>query len=465
MDDDFLLSNKISERLYHEVAKDLPIIDYHNHLSPKAISENRRFNNISEIWLEGDHYKWRAMRANGIPEKFITGDTSPYKKFQKWAETVPYTLRNPLYHWTHMELRNPFGIKDLLNPDSAERIYKSCNEKLQNDDAFTVLGLFDNWKVETLCTTDDPADDLKYHIKIAANKEIRPKVLPAFRPDNFLRIDDTDFFLNYLEKIANLTGINIDSYQNLCDAIEKRYDFFHEHGCRIFDMALTTMHVEKYTDKEISDIFKKALQKKTLTPHETEQYKSAMVYFLSVMNHKKGWTQQFHIGAIRNNNSELMERLGADTGSDSIDDKLQASTLSVFFDRLKSEKLLARTILYNLNPKDNAVFSTMIGNFANDCEPGHMQYGAAWWFLDQKDGIINHLNTVSNFGLLRRFIGMLTDSRSFLSYSRHEYFRRILCDIIGRDVVNGELPNDFDLLSQMVKEISYTNAKNILNLG
>ncbi len=464
IEDNFLLSNKISERLFHEVAKDLPIIDYHNHLSQKDIYENRKFNNITEIWLEGDHYKWRAMRANGIPEKYITGKTSAYEKFQKWAETVPYTLRNPLYHWTHMELKNPFGIERLLNPANSKYIYEACNEKLQHDDHFRVLGLFENWKVETLCTTDDPVDDLGYHKKIALNKNIHPKVLPTFRPDNFLKIDDQNFYRNYLKKIEELTDISINSYENLQKAIAKRHSFFHENGCRIFDMALNYMHVSEYTQDEIDEILKKVLSKKTLNLLEIEKYKSAMIYYLSTLNYDRGWTQQFHIGALRNNNSILMKQLGADTGSDSIDDKEQAGSLSLFFDRLNREDKLAKTILYNLNPKDNEVFATMIGNFSENSSPGKMQYGAAWWFLDQKDGIIKHLNTVSNFGLLRRFVGMLTDSRSFLSYSRHEYFRRILCDVIGKDVVNGELPNDFGLLSQMVKEISYTNAKNMLKL-
>jgi len=464
LQDDFLLSNKISEQLYHDVAKKLPVIDYHNHLSPKDIYENRRFNNLTEIWLDGDHYKWRAMRLNGIPEKYITGDVSPEVKFKKWAETVPYTLRNPLYHWTHMELKYPFGIDQLLNAESAQGIYDSCTDKLRSDPDFRVHGLLKNWNVETLCTTDDPADTLEYHLKLAKEKTFKTKVLPAFRPDNFLKIDAPEFLQDYFKKIGKLTGIEIDSYQNLCDAIEKRHNFFHDSGCRIFDMALTQMHVEPYTDQEIDKIVKKLISGKQLDLTETEKYKSALLYYLSVLNHARGWTQQFHIGALRNNNSVLLNRLGADTGCDSIDDKDQAGKLSLFFDRLKREDKLAKTILYNLNPKDNAVFATMIGNFAEDGEPGKLQYGAAWWFLDQKQGIIDQLNTVSNFGLLRRFIGMLTDSRSFLSFSRHEYFRRILCDVIGSDVINGELPNDMELLSKMVEEISYFNAKNMLNL-
>ncbi len=462
--DNFLLSNRISEQLYHEVAKNLPIIDYHNHLSPKEIYENRRFNNLTEIWLDGDHYKWRAMRLNGIPEKYITGDISPEIKFKKWAETVPYTLRNPLYHWTHMELKYPFGVDQLLNENNAQYIYDFCSEKLSSDPAFRVQGLLTNWNVETLCTTDDPADDLEYHLKLAKEKTFKTKVLPAFRPDNFLKIDKPDFLLEYYKKIGQLTGIEINSFQDLCDAIEKRHTFFHNSGGRIFDMALTQMPVELYTEQEIDKIIKKLISKEQLNPLEEEKYTSAVVYFLSTLNHHRGWTQQFHIGALRNNNSVLLKKLGADTGSDSIDDKDQAGKLSLFFDRLKRENKLAKTILYNLNPKDNAVFATMIGNFAENGEPGKLQYGAAWWFLDQKEGIINQLKTVSNFGLLRRFIGMLTDSRSFLSFSRHEYFRRILCDVIGRDVENGELPNDMDLLSKMVEEISYSNAKKMLNL-
>ena len=464
LQDDFLLSNKISEQLYHDVAKKLPIIDYHNHLSPKDIFENRRFNNITEIWLDGDHYKWRAMRMNGIPEKYITGDVAPDIKFKKWAETVPYTLRNPLYHWTHMELKYPFGIDKLLNAETAQDIYDTCNEKLLSDKNFRVHGLLENWRVETLCTTDDPADSLEYHIKLSESNDLKTKVLPAFRPDNFLKINDPDFLLNYYEKIGKLTGIEISSFQSLRDAIDQRHAFFHNSGCRIFDMALTQMHVEPFSDKEIDGIIKKLISGKELDHLEAEKYRSALLYFLAALNHKRDWTQQFHIGALRNNNSVLLTDLGADTGCDSIDDKDQAAQLSLFFDRLKREDILAKTILYNLNPKDNAVFATMIGNFAENGSPGKLQYGAAWWFLDQKEGIISQLNTISNYGLLRRFVGMLTDSRSFLSYSRHEYFRRILCDVIGRDVENGELPADIGLLSQMVEEISYYNARNMLNL-
>lgn len=459
-DNNFLLSNPIAEKLYNDVAQHLPIIDYHNHLSPKDICENRKFNNLTEIWLDGDHYKWRAMRANGVSEEFITGKASPLEKFQKWAETVPYTLRNPLYHWTHMELRKPFSINKLLNPENAKLIFDDCNEKLQTNPNFRVQGLLAKWNVESLCTTDDPLDDLRYHKEIKRQNSCKTKVLPTFRADNFLRIDEFEFIIPYFKTLENLENISINSFQNLCESIEKRHDYFHKVGCRVFDVSLKYAHVIDYTEKEVDEIINKVLLNNEITNLEIEKYRSAILHYLGGLNHDKDWVQQFHIGPLRNNNTNLMKLAGSDAGCDSLDDLPQAQTLSKFFNRFKKENKLAKTVLYNLNPKDNAVFATMIGNFNDNSSPGKLQYGAGWWFLDQKEGIISQLNTVSNFGLLRRFIGMLTDSRSFLSFSRHEYFRRILCDVIGRDVMNGEIPNDFELLSKMVEEICYLNAKN-----
>lgn len=460
----FLLSNTVAEELYHETAKHLPIIDYHNHLPPKDIANNRTFDNLTEIWLDGDHYKWRAMRANGVAEQFITGKATPYEKFEKWAETVPYTLRNPLYHWTHLELKYPFGINELLNKQTARSIYERCSDQLQNNADLRVVNLLQNYKVESLCTTDDPADSLKFHKEIEKNDQIHFKVLPTFRPDGFLKADDLSYLNDYFEKIENLNQLEIKSFQSLKDSIENRHDYFSKQGCKLFDLALSQMPTEEASDSELEKIMSKILTFKALDPLELDKYRSSIIYFIAELNAKKGWTQQFHIGALRNNNSSLLATLGPDIGCDSMDDQNQARSMAVFFDRLKSKDLLAKTVLYNLNPKDNAVFSTMLGNFTNDSEAGQLQFGSGWWFLDQKSGIIDQLNTVSNHGLLRRFIGMLTDSRSFLSYSRHEYFRRILCDLIGRDVVNGELPFEMELLSELVSEICYYNAKNLLKL-
>lgn len=463
LDDSFLLSNRIAEELYHDTAKDLPILDYHNHLSPKAIAEDKNFKDLTEIWLDGDHYKWRAMRANGIEEQYITGDASPEEKFRKWAETVPYTLRNPLYHWTHMELKVPFQIHDLLNPQNADSIFETCTQLLQQP-AFSTVSLLKNWKVEALCTTDDPVDNLNFHQQIAANPAVEFRVRPSFRPDQFLGAHDTKSLNAYYNKIEALTGSNIENFDALKEAISKRHDFFDQQGCKLFDIALNQMPVSGYTGTDIDNLIIKIRRNDSLDSREIDQYQTAVLEFIATLNHQKNWTQQFHIGALRNNNGSLLKQIGADAGCDSMNDLQQAEYLSVFFNKLHQKDKLAKTILYNLNPKDSPVFATMIGNFNENSEAGKMQYGAAWWFLDQKQGIIDQLNVVSNYGLLRRFVGMLTDSRSFLSFSRHEYFRRILCDLIGRDVMAGELPNDMELLSAMVEEICYSNAKELLKI-
>lgn len=457
LDENFLLENKVSERLYHTYAAKMPIIDYHCHLPPNEIAADKKYSTITEVWLNGDHYKWRAMRTNGVPEKYCTGDASDYEKFQKWAETVPYTMRNPLYHWTHMELRDPFNIKDILNSTSAKNIYEQCNEQLQKD-AFSVKSLLLHYKVKVVCTTDDPIDDLAYHQKI--KKEAFPvKILPAFRPDKVLNTGNVEAFLNYIQKLELSSNISIKDYTTLLEAFKSRHDFFHENGCRLSDHGLDRMIAEDYTGQEIEVIFSKLLQGKTVSIQEGLQFKSAILYDLALMDHEKGWTQQFHLGALRNNNTRMLRKLGPDTGYDSIGDFSQAIPLSRFLDRLDTTDQLPKTILYNLNPADNEVMATMSGNFNDGTTPGKIQYGAAWWYLDQKDGMEKQMNSLSNLGLLSRFVGMLTDSRSFLSYSRHDYFRRILCNLIGKDVMNGELPEDIEWLGQLVENISYNNAK------
>ncbi|MFC6998931.1 glucuronate isomerase [Rufibacter roseus] len=461
LDDNFLLQTKTAQRLYHEHAKNMPIIDYHCHLSPEDIANDRKFNNLTQIWLEGDHYKWRAMRTNGIPERFCTGDAPDFDKFEKWAQTVPYTMRNPLYHWTHMELKRPFGIEKILKPESAKEIYEQATEMLQTD-AFSVRGILKAMNVEIICTTDDPVDSLEYHQKIAADN-FGLKVLPTFRADKAMAIEDAGF-LTYLQKLEQASGVSISSYQDLQDALKQRHDFFHAQGGRLSDHGLETIYAEEYTDEEINAIFSKALQKQALSKEEVLKFKSAVLVFLALMDHSKGWTQQFHLGALRNNNTRMMRELGPDTGFDSIGDFDVARPLSKFMDKLDNSDQLAKTILYNLNPSQNELYATMIGNFNDGSTPGKVQYGSAWWFLDQKEGMERQMNALSNMGLLSRFVGMLTDSRSFLSYPRHEYFRRILCNMLGNDVENGELPaSEMEWLGQMVENICYNNAKSYFN--
>lgn len=458
--DDFLLQSAAARQLYHEYAAKMPIIDYHNHLPPDEIAANKQFSDITEIWLKGDHYKWRAMRSNGVDEDSITGNANSYTKFKVWAATVPYTMRNPLYHWTHLELKKPFGITELLNETSSERIYHQCNEQLS---ALPVHSLLKYFSVETLCTTDDPIDNLAYHIQIN-NSGLGIKVLPAFRPDKSMAVEDAETYNAYIDKLAVSANTDINTYQHLLEALKKRHEFFHTIGCRISDHGLETMYANDFTLAQLEESFNKIRNKKALSAVETAQFKSATLHFICEWNAEKKWTQQFHIGALRNNNSRLLKRLGADAGVDSIGDWNVAQAMSYCFDRLDRENKLAKTIIYNNNPSHNAVYASMIGNFQDGITPGKIQFGSGWWFLDQKDGMEEQMNTLSNMGLLSRFVGMTTDSRSFLSWPRHEYFRRILCNLIGNDVENGLLPGDIPWLGKMVQNISYYNAKQYFGL-
>lgn len=455
--DDFLLQNDFAKKLFHDHAKKLPIIDYHNHLPPEDIAANRVFENISQVWLAGDHYKWRAMRALGINEKYITGDATDKEKFLKWAETVPYTVRNPLFHWTHLELQSYFGIDDLLTSDNAEEIYNKTSAMLQSP-AHHTIGLLEQQKVEILCTTDDPLDSLENH-KVINGKKKTIRVYPAFRPDKSFAVEHTSSYLKYLERLEEVIGSSINSYDDLLSALENRIDYFHDHGSRIADHGLEHLYFFGNGELHCNTIFRKLKDGKALSSSEVSFFKANTLLFLSKCYHKKGWTQQFHLGAIRNNNKRLLADLGPDTGFDSIGDFSQARALSDFLNELDSNDQLAKTIIYNLNPADNEVIATMTGNFNDGSIKGKIQYGAAWWFLDQKNGMEKQLNTLSNMGLLSCFVGMLTDSRSFLSFPRHEYFRRILCNLIGNDVQNGELPSDEKWLGKIVSDICYYNAK------
>ncbi|HTR82275.1 MAG TPA: glucuronate isomerase [Bacteroidota bacterium] len=456
--ENFLLANSRAERLYHDHAKALPIIDYHCHLSPKEIAENRSFENLTQIWLYGDHYKWRAMRAAGVDERYITGNASDWEKFAKWAETVPKTLRNPLYHWTHLELKRPFGISGkLLDTTTARGIWDECNRKLASKD-FSTQGILKQMNVEVVCTTDDPVSSLEYHEQFAKHST-GVRLYPAFRPDGALAIEDPDAFHRYVTSLSRAAGIDITSYAKFLDALRSRYTFFAKHGCRISDHALVTFHSADYTEAGVKAIFKKLLGKKKLNSDEIAAFKSAVLYEIGIMNWEHKWVQQFHVGAMRNTNSRMMRSLGPDTGFDSIGDELVARSMAKFLDRLDKENKLAKTILYNLNPRDNELYATMIGNFQDGSAPGKIQYGAAWWFLDQKNGMERQLDALSNMGLLSQFVGMITDSRSFLSYPRHEYFRRLLCSILGAEMEDGLIPDDLSLVGSMVKDICYYNAK------
>ncbi len=460
--EDFLLQGEFAKKLYHDYAKELPIIDYHNHLSPAEISANRVFENISQVWLAGDHYKWRAMRALGIHEDYITGKASDKEKFLKWAEAVPYTVRNPLYHWTHLELQRYFGIYELLSPANAETIYERTSEQLQSASHHTV-GLLQGQNVEYICTTDDPADTLQHHASIK-KQGISTKVFPTFRPDKAFAVEDSLSYIRYIKKLESVTNSAIDSYDKLCAVLEQRIDFFHENGGRLADHGLEQLYYFDTNEYDCKTIFYKVKEGKTLSTAEVAFFKAETLLFLSREYHKRGWTQQFHLGALRNNNRRLLTNLGPDTGFDSIGDFSQAKALSGFLNDLDSTDQLAKTVLYNLNPADNEVFATMAGNFNDGSIKGKVQFGSGWWYLDQKDGMEKQMNTLSNMGLLSCFVGMLTDSRSFLSFPRHEYFRRILCNLIGKDVANGELPADEKWLGKIVSDISYHNAKEYFGL-
>ncbi len=463
MDENFLLQSETAQRLYHEHAAKMPIIDYHCHLIPQMVAENKRFESIAQIWLMGDHYKWRAMRSNGVDERYCTGkDTSDWEKFEKWAETVPYTFRNPLYHWTHLELKTAFGINERLNPETAREIYDRCNDIIAHDPKFTPRGLMEHYHVEVVCTTDDPADSLEWHKQVAADPTAKTRMLPTWRPDAGMNIEAATFPA-YIEKLANVSGVNISKFADLVNALQKRHDFFQSMGCRLSDHGIEEFYDEAYTEAEINDILQKRLAGKELTTLEIRKYKHAYLHEQAIMDYNAGWTQQYHYGAIRNNNSKMFAALGADTGFDSIGEFTTAKAMAHFLDEMNSIGKLAKTILYNLNPCANEVIATMLGNFQDGSVPGKIQFGSGWWFLDQKDGMEKQMNALSLLGLLSRFVGMLTDSRSFLSYPRHEYFRRTLCNLVGRDIENGEIPYtgyEEKRVNQMIEDICYNNAKN-----
>jgi glucuronate isomerase len=459
--EDFLLQTDFAIKLYHKYAKSLPIIDYHNHLSPLQIASDTQFENITQVWLSGDHYKWRAMRAFGINEKYITGNATDKEKFLKWAEVVPFTIRNPLFHWTHLELKAYFGIYAILSPENAEEIYDKTRRMLQQK-THSANGLLKMQNVESLCTTDDPIDSLEYHIAIQKDSS-KVKTFPTFRPDKSFGVEDVKTYNKYLLQLEKTSTIAINSYTDLLAALENRVDFFNENGCRLSDHGLEQLYYFETEKYAIVDLFNKVKSQQDLAPDEVAFFKAKTMIALGKMYHKKGWTQQLHLGAIRNNNKRLLNELGPDTGFDSIGDFSQAKGLSGFLNTLDSTNQLTKTIVYNLNPSDNEVFATMVGNFNDGTIKGKIQFGAAWWFLDQKDGMEKQINTLSNQGLLTCFVGMLTDSRSFLSFPRHDYFRRILCNIIGTDVENGELPNDEKFLGSIVSDICYYNAQNYFN--
>jgi glucuronate isomerase len=463
LDENFLLQTKTAEYLYHEHAAKMPIIDYHCHLSPAQIAANKNFDNITQPWLYGDHYKWRAMRTNGVNERYCSGNASDREKFEKWAETVPYTFRNPLYHWTHLELQRYFNINDLLSPQTAESVYERTSDLLKQKD-YTPAGLIKKMNVKIVCTTDDPVDSLEHHKKIKESN-LGVTIIPAWRPDKLLLADEPEKFNHYVNTLSKIAGSDINSYTQLLEALDKRHEFFHSAGCRLSDHGLDTFYAEAYTQAEINAIFSKIRGGTALSSTEVLKFRSAILYEHAEMDYKRGWTQQFHIGALRNNNTRMLNTYGPDGGFDSVGDLPVAISMSRFLDRLDKAGKLSRTILYNLNPADNEVMATMIGNFQDGSIPGKIQWGSGWWFLDQKDGMEKQLNTLSNLGLLSRFVGMLTDSRSLLSYPRHEYFRRVLCNLLGKDVEKGELPDDKAWLGKLVEDISYNNARNYFNFN
>lgn len=460
LDENFLLDGEVAADLYHRIAADKPVIDFHCHLSPEQIATNHRFRSITEIWLDGDHYKWRAMRANGEAERFCTGTASDWEKFEAWARTVPDALRSPLYHWTHMELRRPFGVTTLLSSSTARAVFERCNERL-HEDGFTTQGLLRQFRVAVVCTTDDPVDTLEHHRALAARPEPETRVYPTWRPDKVFGVEDPPAWNAWVARLEHASGRSVDGrLSSLLDAMQARHDAFHEMGCRASDHGLETMFAEPWDGAEVDAAFDRLRTGRVLEPQEAAKLKSAVLYRLALFDHARGWVQQFHLGALRNTNSRLRRALGPDTGFDSIGDLDIGRPLSRFLDRLDETNQLAKTILYNLNPRDNALLATMIGNFQDGTVPGKMQYGSAWWFLDQLDGMKAQMDALSNMGLLARFVGMVTDSRSFLSYSRHEYFRRLLCNLLGEDVRRGLLPDDRDALGRLVSDVCFLNARN-----
>jgi glucuronate isomerase len=457
LDDNFLLNNKTAQTLYHGFAKSMPIIDYHNHLPPHQIANDINFENLTQVWLYGDHYKWRAMRTNGINEKYCTGNATDFEKFQQWAATVPYTLRNPLYHWTHLELQRYFNINTILNAGTAKKIYDEATALLQTKE-YSVRGLLAKMNVKTLCTTDDPIDNLEHHKKIAADG-CPIKVLPAYRPDKAMNVDGAATFNAYVNKVEAAANVSVSNYADYLKALKNRHNFFAATGASVSDHGLEQVYAEDYTQAAINTIFDKIRSGKELGYPENLKFKSAMLMEFAKWDHEKGWVQQFHLGALRNNNARMLLQLGPDTGWDSIGDFSQAKALSRFLNKLDTTNQLAKTIVYNLNPADNELMATMVGNYNDGSSAGKVQYGSGWWFLDQKDGIIKQMNALSNMGLLSKFVGMLTDSRSFLSFPRHEYFRRLLCNMFGEEMENGELPNDMEWTGKVIQDICYNNAK------
>jgi glucuronate isomerase len=461
LDENFLLQTETSKRLYHDFAKQMPVIDYHCHLPQGQIAADHQFANITQAWLYGDHYKWRAMRTNGVDEKYITGNGTDFEKFEAWAATVPYTLRNPLYHWTHLELQRYFDIHEVLNANSAKAIYDECSAKLATPE-YSVRNLLRKMNVKLVCTTDDPVDDLLLHQSLK-NDGFEIPILPAFRPDAAMNVDDATTFNNYVARLGKAADTTIGSYQEFLDAIKKRHDFFAANGCSVSDHGLEEIYADDFTDAEIISIFNQVRSGAALELADRRKFKSAMLQYFAFLDWEKGWVQQFHLGALRNNNTRMLSQLGPDTGWDSIGDFSQGRALSKFLNTLDTKNQLAKTILYNLNPADNELMATMIGNFNDGSIAGKVQWGSGWWFLDQKDGMTKQINALSNMGLLSRFVGMLTDSRSFLSFPRHEYFRRILCDMFGKEIENGELPNDIEWTGKMIQDICFNNAKEYFN--
>jgi glucuronate isomerase len=463
--EDFLLETESARRLYREYAEGLPIIDYHCHLSPEEIAEDRRWENLTQVWLCGDHYKWRAMRSNGVEERFCTGDASDREKFGKWAETVPWLVRNQLYPWTHLELARYFGIDDvLLGPRTARAVWEKANAVIA-EDWFSARGIMKKSDVRLVCTTDDPTDTLEHHRKIAQDDSFDVKVLPAWRPDKGMAVEHPDAFNAWVDELAEAADVDVRDFASYMDALRKRHAFFHEAGCRLSDHGVEVIHAEDCTEAEAAAIFSKVRGGKDLGPGEVVRFKSAMLHEFAVMDCERGWTQQFHYGVLRNCNSRLFEKLGPDIGCDSIGDFEVGRAMVRFFDRLDSEAKLARTILYNVNPRDNALLAAMTGNFPEAREPGKMQFGSAWWFLDTREGMERQMVDLSQTGLLSRFVGMLTDSRSFLSYPRHEFFRRVLANLLGGDMEKGCIPRDFELVGRMVRDISYNNAARYFRFG
>jgi len=462
LDDSFLLESRSAEMLYQDYAAGMPIMDYHNHLSPEYIATNYSFSGITELWLNGDHYKWRAMRTNGIDEKYITGDVADEEKFDKWAQTVPYTMGNPLYHWTHLELQRYFSIDELLNDQSSKHIYTNCNEQM-NSDSFNANSLLERMNVTYVCTTDDPVDTLEWHIKSTSRKTI-VKLLPGFRPDRFLMIEK-DTFSDAILELEAICNADIKTFDQLMDGLSTRIDFFHSHGCQLSDHGLSYIPNVEINQQGASQAFQKKRDGQKLSNEEIDVFTVTALHELFKLYAAKSWVTQLHLGALRNTNTRMKQEIGADVGCDSIGDFDQSKGLAKFMNALELKQQLPKLILYNLNPRDNAVFATMAGNFQTSDHPGKIQWGSAWWFLDQKNGMEEQLMSLSNMGLISRFIGMLTDSRSFMSFPRHEYFRRILCNFIGHQIEKGELPSDYKWIGSMIQQICYTNAKNYFNFN